>query len=79
MNRRVVVQHLVAKLTTRQYGPGQRVSNLLDVNYWREVPADTEFPRVFGRLDLCTRFYLKRAQSSSSRITPLLNLESRPV
>ena len=62
MSRRVAVHHFVANLTTRQYGPGQRTSDLLDVNYWREVPADTEFPRVFGRLDLFTRFYLTRAR-----------------
>lgn len=51
MSRSVAVHHFVANLTTRQYGPGQRASDLLDVNYWREVPGDTEFPRVFGRLD----------------------------
>lgn len=62
MSKRVAVHHFVANLTTRQYGPGQRVSDLLDVNYWREVPPDTEFPRAFGRLDLFTRFYLTRAR-----------------
>ncbi len=61
MSRRVTVHHFVANLTTRTHGPGQRSSDLLDVNYWREVPGDTEFPRVFGRLDLFTRFYLNRA------------------
>ena len=61
MSRRVSVHHFVANLTTRQYGSGARTSDLLDVNYWREVPGDTEFPRVFGRLDLFTRFYLNRA------------------
>ena len=62
MSRRIAVHHFVANLTTRQYGPGQRASDLLDVNYWREVPPETEFPRVFGRLDLFTRFYLTRAR-----------------
>jgi hypothetical protein len=63
MSKRVVVHHFVANLTIRQYGPGQRTSDLLDVNYWREVPPDTEFPRVFGRLGLFTRFYLYDART----------------
>src|SRR5262249_30484912 len=31
-------------------------------NYWRQVPADTESPRVFGQMDVFTRFYLRRAR-----------------
>jgi hypothetical protein len=34
----------------------------LGVDYWHEVPADAEFPRVIGKLDLFTRFYLQNAR-----------------
>jgi len=54
----VSVHHFVASLTTRRYDTGQRTSDLLGVNYWREVPADAEFPRTLNRLDLFARFYL---------------------
>lgn len=61
MSRRVRVHHFVANETTRTYGHGNRTSDLLRVNYWHEVPADTEFPRTLLRMDLFTRFYLHRA------------------
>ena len=62
MSRRVAIHHFVANKVTRQHGPGQTAWDLLDVNYWRRVPADTEFPRVFGQMDLFTRFYLTNAR-----------------
>lgn len=61
MSRRVRVHHFVANLTTRQYG-SHPTSDLLGVDYWHEVPADTEFPRTIGRIDLFTRFYLVHAR-----------------
>lgn len=60
MGRRVSVHHFVANLTTRQYGP-HPTSDLLGVDYVHEVPADAEFPRWLARVDLFTRFYLRRA------------------
>src|SRR5713226_5071039 len=62
MSRRVSVHHFVANETTRTYGPGNRTSDLLRVDYWHDVPADTEFPRTLLRMDLFTRFYLERAK-----------------
>lgn len=62
MSRRVTVHHFVANKVTRQHGPGSSARDLLDVDYWRSVPGDTEFPKVFGRLDVFTRFYLSRAK-----------------
>ena len=59
MSRRVSVHHFVANATTMQSG-AHPTSNLLGVDYWYDVPADTEFPRRIGRMDLFTRFYLRR-------------------
>jgi hypothetical protein len=56
----VRVHHVVASLTTRQYGP-HPTSDLLHVDYTYDVPADTEFARRIGRIDLFTRFYLEQA------------------
>jgi hypothetical protein len=61
MSRRVTVHHFVANLTTRQYGP-HPTSDLLGVDYVHDVSADTEFPCWIPRVDLFTRFYLRRAQ-----------------
>ena len=61
MSRRVSVHHFVANMTTTQSGP-HPTSNLLGVDYWYDVPADAEFPRRIGRMDLFTRFYLTRAR-----------------
>src|SRR5690349_9309636 len=61
MSRRVTVHPFVANLTTRQSGP-HPTSDLLGVDYIYEVPADTEFPRWLVRVDLFTRFYLRRAR-----------------
>lgn len=60
MSKRVSVHHFVAAATVSQAGQ-HPTSNLLGVDYIRDVPADTEFPRVSGRFDLFTRFYLKNA------------------
>jgi hypothetical protein len=59
MSRRVSVHHFVGNLTTTQSGP-HPTSNLLGVDYWYDVPADAEFPRVIGKLAFFTRFYLRR-------------------
>jgi hypothetical protein len=58
--KRVSVHHFVASSITRQYGT--HTSDLLGVDYWYEVPPDTEFPRTIVRMDLFTRFYLQRAK-----------------
>jgi hypothetical protein len=70
MSRRVVVHHFVANLTTRQYGP-HPTSDLLGVDYRFDVPADTEFPRFFPRIDLFTRFYLHRAKPVEFKVRVL--------
>lgn len=62
MSRGITVHHFVANHTTRRYGAAQRSSDLLDVNYWYEVAADTEFPHNLGRMDVFTRFYLVQAK-----------------
>lgn len=53
---RLVVQHCIIATTVRQYGSGP-TSDLLGVDYFLVVPADTEFPRVAGRLELFLRFF----------------------
>ena len=60
MSEDVRIHHFVATQTTRQYGP-HPTSDLLHVDYIHDVPADTEFPRRLGQLDLFTRFYLENA------------------
>src|SRR5690349_21358990 len=61
MSRRVSVHHFVMNATTTQSGP-HPTSNLLGVDYWYDVPSDAEFPRVMGKVDLFTRFYLQQAK-----------------
>jgi hypothetical protein len=51
---RLRVKHCVLNRTTRQYG-SHPASDLLEVDYFYTVPADTEFPRVLGRLELFLR------------------------
>lgn len=53
---RLRVQHCVVNMTTRQYGPNP-TSDLLGVDYFHTVPADTEFPRTAGKLELFVRFF----------------------
>ena len=79
MSRRVAVHHFVANLTTRQYGP-HPTSDLLGVDYWHDVPPDTEFPRTITRMDVFTRFYLRRANpvEFSVRIRWLDTPERKP-
>ncbi len=67
MSRRVAVHHLVANLTTRQYGPNP-TSDLLGVDYWHGVPPDTEFPHTLRQMDLFTRFYPMRARPTEYRV-----------
>lgn len=68
MSRRVSVHHFVLTKLSRRHSPAQTAWDLLDVDYWRQVPGDTEFPRVYGQLDLFTRFYLDCAQPVEFRV-----------
>ncbi|MCI0700512.1 MAG: hypothetical protein L0241_05465 [Planctomycetia bacterium] len=63
MSRRVRVHAFLAAATVSQSG-SHPTSNLLGVDYWYEVPADAEFPRLIGRLDLFSRLYLERAKET---------------
>lgn len=53
---RLTVQHCVVNTTTRQYG-SHPTSDLLGVDYFFTVPADTEFPKPLGKLELFVRFF----------------------
>ena len=53
---RLVVQHCILATTVRQYG-SRPTSDLLGVDYFVPVPADTEFPRLAGRMELFLRFF----------------------
>ena len=50
---RIIARHLVANLTTRQYGANP-TSDLLEVNYWFNCPPDVELPIRIERVDLVT-------------------------
>lgn len=65
---RLRVQHCVVNATTRQYGPNP-TSDLLGVDHFRTVPADTEFPRTLGKLELFVRFYGSDGITGRVRIT----------
>jgi hypothetical protein len=70
---RLRVQHCVVNATTRQYGPSP-TSDLLGVDYFHTVPADTEFPRAVGKLELFVRFFGTNGISGRVRVTvSLLN------
>lgn len=64
----VRVQHCVVNLTTRQYGPNP-TSDLLGVDYFHTVPADTEFPRTFAKLELFVRFFGDDGITGRVRVT----------
>ncbi len=49
------VQYCVLTTVTRQYG-SRPTSDLLGVDYYQTVPADTEFPRRLGTRVLFVRF-----------------------
>jgi hypothetical protein len=68
MRRRVRVHAFLTATTVSQSG-AHPTSNLLGVDYWHEVPADVEFPRVIGRLDVFTRFYLEQAEQTEFQIS----------
>jgi len=55
MARLRVLKCLLAQVV-RQYGP-RLTSDLLGVDYFYTVPADTEFPRRLGQLELFVRFW----------------------
>ncbi len=65
---RVRVQHCIVNATTRQYGPNP-TSDLLGVDYFHTVPADTEFPRTLGKLELFVRFFGDNGITGRVRIT----------
>jgi hypothetical protein len=65
---RVRVQHCIVNATTRQYGPNP-TSDLLGVDYFRTVPADTEFPKSLGKLELFVRFIGDNGVTGRVRIT----------
>jgi hypothetical protein len=67
MSRRISVHAFLAAATVSQSGL-HPISNLLGVDYWHEVQADAEFPRVIGKLDLFTRFYLRNADPTEFTI-----------
>jgi hypothetical protein len=65
---RLRVQHCVVNMTTRQYGPNP-TSDLLGVDYFHTVPADTEFPRTLSKLELFVRFFGTDGVAGRVRIT----------
>lgn len=65
---RLRVQHCVVNMTTRQYRPNP-TSDLLGVDYFHTVPADTEFPRTVGKLELFVRFFGTDGVTGRVRIT----------
>jgi hypothetical protein len=62
------VQYCVLTRTTRQYGP-HPTSDLLGVDYLYVVPADTEFPRRLGPLELFVRFVCDGRFAGRVRVT----------
>ena len=52
---RLRVLNCILTQVVRQYGP-RTTSDLLGVDYFYTVPADTEFPRRLGPLELFVRF-----------------------
>lgn len=65
---RVRVQHCIVNATTRQYGPNP-TSDLLGVDYFHTVPADTEFPLTLGKLELFVRFFGSNGIAGRVRVT----------
>jgi hypothetical protein len=65
---RLRVQHCVVNMTTRQYGPNP-TSDLLGVDYFHTVPADTEFPRTLAKLELFVRMFGTDGIAGQVRIT----------
>lgn len=63
MGRLRVLQCIVNRLT-RQYPP-DTTSDLLGVNYFRDVPADTEFPKLLPTYELFVRFHARRRIAGS--------------
>ncbi|MBX9582334.1 MAG: hypothetical protein K2X87_18680 [Gemmataceae bacterium] len=56
---RLHVLHCLVNSTTRQHG-SPPTSDLLGVNYFRTVPADTEFPKLLPPFELFVRFAARR-------------------
>lgn len=64
---RLRVLHCLVNRVTRQYPPGTS-SDLLGVDYFRTVPADTEFPKVLAPFELFVRFYARGRIDGSVRV-----------
>ena len=58
------VHQLVVKGLARPQDPDWRDCDLFSVSHWRNVPADTEFPFTVPRMQLFSRFYLRRAREA---------------
>lgn len=61
---RLRVLHCLVNRVTRQYPP-DTASDLLGVNYFRTVPADTEFPKLLAPFELFVRFHAHRRISGA--------------
>lgn len=61
------VLHCLVNSTTRQHG-SPPTSDLLGVNYFRTVPADTEFPRRYAPLEVFVRFSADRRMGGRVRV-----------
>ena len=67
---RLAVQQCVVCKTIRQFGPNP-TTDLLGMDYFYTVPADTEFPQP-GNLELFVRFLgLDQPLRGSSRQSPI--------
>ena len=64
---RLTVQHCVLARVVRQYGR-PRSSDLLGVNYFFTVPADTEFPHPVSPLELFVRFHAQDSRPARIRV-----------
>ncbi len=65
---RLRIQHCIVNLTTRQYGV-HPTSDLLGVDYYYTVPADTEFPTYPRKFELFVRFIASSRIGGSVRVT----------
>lgn len=65
---RLRVQHCILSQTTRQYGANP-TSDLLGVDYFHTIPADTEFPGRIPQIELFVRFFGYRESRGKVRIS----------
>jgi len=64
---KLAAQTCLVSTVTRQYGQDQ-TSDLLGVNYYLTVPADTEFPRAIPRKDAFVRFFVTNGKPTNITI-----------